>query len=52
MRGFIVGGSRVCDLIDEGNCGSRHGIVNREVMIGVQSDVSNCPRLDLAVHNR
>ena len=42
----------MCDLVAEGNGGSRHGTVNREVMIGVQSDVSNRPRLDLAVHNQ
>ena len=39
------------DLVDKSDGRGRHGVVNREVIIGVQSDVSNRPRLDLAVHN-
>ena len=40
------------DLVDEGNGRGRHREVNREVMTGVQSDVSNHPGLDLAVHDQ
>ena len=40
------------DLVDESNSRGRHRAVNREVIVRVQSDVSNRPRLDLAVHNQ
>ena len=40
------------DLVDKSDGRGRHGVMNREVVIAVQSDVSNRPRLDLAVHNQ